>query len=73
MRMIPKLAKHIPKEYVSGEARDKITVDISFDNLIVFSLRKVWPHRLAWSRTLGSQPINTGSNPVGATSKFSLF
>ena len=26
----------------------------------------IWPHRLAWSRTLGSQPINTGSNPVGA-------
>ena len=26
-----------------------------------------WPHRLAWSRTDGSQPLNTGSNPVGAT------
>ncbi len=27
----------------------------------------VWPHRLARSRTYGSQPSNTGSNPVGAT------
>ena len=25
------------------------------------------PHRLAWPRTLGSQPKDTGSNPVGAT------
>ena len=27
----------------------------------------VGPHRLAWSRTLGSHPRNPGSNPGGAT------
>ena len=31
--------------------------------LICFSGR----YRLVWSRTLGSHPSNTGSNPVGAT------
>lgn len=28
-------------------------------------LYQTWPHRLAWSRTLGSHPRNWGSNPHG--------
>ncbi len=30
----------------------------------------LWRHRLAWSRTHGSHPCNTGSNPVGAANLF---
>jgi hypothetical protein len=30
-------------------------------------MTNIRPHRLARSRTRGSQPLNTGSNPVGAT------
>ena len=32
----------------------------------------MWPHRLAWPRTLGSQPKDWGSNPHGATKNLSL-
>jgi radical SAM superfamily enzyme YgiQ (UPF0313 family) len=40
--------------------------------ILLQCFRKNWPHRLAWSRTDGSQPLNTGSNPVGATKVFSV-
>ena len=45
----------------------------TIDSNIPGKIRFLWPHRLARSRTRGSQPLNTGSNPVGATSNFSLI
>ena len=33
------------------------------------SLSRIWPHRLARSRTSDSHSENTGSNPVGAASR----
>ncbi len=42
--------------------------DIIAIKLLVWS-SEIWPHRLAWSRTNGSQPLNAGSNPAGATNR----
>ncbi len=39
----------------------------------LIKIKRQWPHRLAWLRTLGFHPSNTGSNPVGATGFLAIF